>query len=221
MPRVLIIDDDKKFVPLLERGFLFEGFDVATALTGEEAIERAQSAPPDVVVLDIGMPGLDGFDVLRRLRGDSDVPIIMLTARDEVADKVAALGLGADDYVAKPFAFDELVARVWAVLRRRGATPPGPVTFSDLVCDPATREVVRGGKPIELTTMEFDLLHHFLRHPRLVQTREVLLENVWGFEREVDTNVVDVHVGRVRRKLGDPRLIHTVWGVGYVLKESE
>jgi two-component system response regulator MprA len=221
MARVLIVDDDKKFVPLLERGLRFEGFEVETAATGKEAIDRAPVVMPDIVVLDIGMPGLDGFEVLRRLRVGSDVPVVMLTARDEVADKIAALGLGADDYVAKPFAFDELVARIRALLRRRGAISEEKLTFADLSCDLWTREVVRGGRSIELTATEFDLLVHLLKHPRHVQTREGLLRSVWGYDRLVETNVVDVHVGRIRRKLGDPHLIQTVRSVGYILKEEE
>ncbi len=221
MARFFIVDDDKKFVPLLERGLRFEGFEVETAATGKEAIDRVPVVMPDIVVLDIGMPGLDGFEVLRQLRVGSDVPVVMLTARDEVADKIAALGLGADDYVAKPFAFDELVARIRALLRRRGAISEERLTFADLSCDLLTREVVRGDRSIELTATEFDLLVHLLRHPRRVQTREGLLRSVWGYDRLVETNVVDVHVGRIRRKLGDPHLIHTVRSVGYILKEEE
>ena len=221
MPRVLIVDDDRKFVPLLERGFRYEGFDVAAAANGEDGLDLVRSSsPPDVMILDIGMPGADGFEVLRRLRNISDVPVVMLTARDEVADKVAALGLGADDYVAKPFAFDELVARVRALLRRRGITATYRIDFADLSCDLTTREVVRGGRAIDLTAKEFDLLVQFVRHPRQVQRREALLRSVWGYDRAVETNVVDVTVGHLRKKLGAPRLIQTVWAIGYVLRED-
>jgi two-component system response regulator MprA len=221
VPRVLIVDDDRKFVPLLERGFRYEGFDVAAAANGDEGLELVRSSRPDVMILDIGMPGADGFEVLRRLRILSDVPVVMLTARDEVADKVAALGLGADDYVAKPFAFDELVARVRAVLRRRGVAATYRLEFSDLSCDLTTREVLRDGRAIELTAKEFELLVQFVRHPRRVQSREALLSSVWGYDRAVDTNVVDVTVGHLRKKLGEPRLIQTVWAVGYVMREEE
>lgn len=218
MARVLLVDDDKKLLPLLERGFRYEGFEVLTALNGEEGLALARAQNPDVVVLDIGMPGLDGFEVCRLLRLRSEVPVIMLTARDEVSDKVNALSLGADDYVAKPFAFDELVARVRAVLRRRPAPQGHRLAYADLACDLATREVVRGGRPIELTAKEFDLLAYFLRHPRRVLTREGLLQGVWGYDFSGDTNVVDVYVGYLRQKLGEPRLIQTIRGVGYSLR---
>jgi two-component system response regulator MprA len=220
MPRVLLVDDDRDLVALLARGFRYEGFDVCTALTGDDGLELASGGDCDVVVLDIGMPGLDGFAVLHRLRLKSDVPIVMLTARDDVDDKVAALGGGADDYVAKPFSFDELVARVRAVLRRRPDASQR-LEYADLVCDLGTREVVRGGRPIELTAREFDVLTHLLAHPRQVVSREAFLRAVWGYPVDVDTNVVDVHVGHLRRKLGEPTLIRTVWGVGYALRAEE
>jgi DNA-binding response OmpR family regulator len=216
MPRVLLVDDDRKLVPLLERGFRYEGFDVLTATSGEEGLALAHAHAPDVVVLDIGMPDVDGFEVCRRLRARLDVPIIMLTARDEVEDKVRALGLGADDYIPKPFAFDELVARVQARLRRRA--PAQRLAFGDVVCDPTTREVWRAGRPVQLTTREFDLLAYFLRHPRQALTREALLRNVWGYASSADTKVVDVYIGYLRVKLGEPRLIQTIRGIGYALK---
>lgn len=218
MPRVLIVDDDRNLVALLQRGFRYEGFEVLTALDGNEGLELAAGGRCDAVVLDIGMPGLDGFDLLRRLRLKSDVPVVMLTARDEVADKVAALGVGADDYVAKPFSFDELVARVRAVLRRGRPDAADRLRYGDLACDLGTREVVRGERPIELTAREFDVLVHFLTHPRRALSRESFLRAVWGYDVDVDTNVVDVHVGHLRRKLGEPPLIRTVWGVGYALR---
>jgi DNA-binding response OmpR family regulator len=220
MPRVLLVDDDRDLVALLARGFRYEGFDVCTALTGDDGLELASGGDCDVVVLDIGMPGLDGFALLHRLRLKSDVPVVMLTARDEVADKVAALGGGADDYVAKPFSFDELVARVRAVLRRRPEAPER-LEYADLVCDLGTREVARGGREIELTAREFDVLAQLLAHPRQVVTRDAFLRAVWGYPVDVDTNVVDVHVGHLRRKLGEPPLIRTVWGVGYSLRAEE
>ena len=220
MPRVLLVDDDRDLVALLARGFRYEGFDVCTALTGHDGLELASGGDCDVVVLDIGMPGLDGFALLRRLRLKSDVPVVMLTARDEVADKVAALGGGADDYVAKPFSFDELVARVRAVLRRRPEASER-LEYADLVCDLGTREVVRGGREIELTAREFDVLAYLLAHPRQVVSRDAFLRAVWGYPVDVETNVVDVHVGHLRRKLGEPPLIRTVWGVGYSLRAEE
>ena len=217
MARVLLVDDDRKLLSLLERGFRFEGFDVQTATRGAQGVELARSERPDVVVLDIGMPDLNGFDVCRQVRLHLDVPVIMLTARDDVDDKVRALDLGADDYVSKPFAFDELVARVRAVLRRRGGTSER-LAFADLVCDLSTREVTRGGRMVALTPREFALLVYFLRHPRQVLTRDIILQAVWGDEFSSDAKVVDVYVGYLRHKLNLPQLIQTVRGVGYALK---
>lgn len=220
-PRVLLVDDDKKLLPLLERGFRYEGFEVLAASNGEEGLALVRTRAPDVVILDIGLPALDGLEVCRHLRHHADVPIIMLTARDEVADKVRALNLGADDYVTKPFAFDELVARVRALLRRRAPAQAGRLGFEDLTCDVGTREVVRAGRSIELTAREFDLLVCLLRHPRQVLMRDALLEKVWGFQFSGDTKVVDVYIGYLRQKLGEPRLIQTVRGVGYALRGPE
>lgn len=217
MARVLLVDDDRKLLSLLERGFRFEGFDVQTATRGAQGVELARSERPDVVVLDIGMPDLNGFDVCRQVRLHLDVPVIMLTARDDVDDKVRALDLGADDYVSKPFAFDELVARVRAVLRRRGGASER-LAFADLVCDLSTREVTRGGRMVALTPREFALLVYFLRHPRQVLTRDIILQAVWGDEFSSDAKVVDVYVGYLRHKLNLPQLIQTVRGVGYALK---
>lgn len=180
----------------------------------------ARTRAPDVVVLDIGLPVLDGFEVCRHLRRHLDVPIIMLTARDDVADKVSALNLGADDYVTKPFAFDELVTRVRALLRRRGPSQTGRLAFADLTCDVNTREVERAGRPVALTAREFDLLVCFLRHPRQVLMRDALLQQVWGYDFSGDTKVGDVYVGYLRQKLGGPRLIQTVRGIGYALRSS-
>jgi DNA-binding response OmpR family regulator len=220
MPRLLLADDDRKLLSLLERGFRYEGYDVRTTLTGEQCLAAAREHRPDIVVLDVGMPDLDGFEVCRRLRGQTDAPVIMLTARDEVPDKVRAFDLGADDYVTKPFAFDELIARVRAVLRRRAAGGGDRLTFADLVCDAAAREATRAGRPVSLTTREFDLLMCFLRHPRRVLTREALLQQVWGYDFDGDAKVVDVYVGYLRQKLGTPRLIQTVRGIGYVLRDD-
>jgi DNA-binding response OmpR family regulator len=219
-PMVLIVDDDRMLAPLLERSHRYEGFEVRCAYSGADAIAVVENELPDLVLLDIGMPDRDGFDVLRDLRRTSDVPVVMLTARDEVSDKVDALGQGADDYVAKPFAFEELVARIRAVLRRRGAEALDRISYEDLCCDLGTREVVRAGAKVDLTVREFDLLAYLLRNARRVQSRESLQRAVWGYTTHVETNVVDVHVGHLRRKLGDPPLIQTVRGVGYVLRSE-
>jgi DNA-binding response OmpR family regulator len=219
-PRVLVVDDDRLLVPLLERGLRYEGFDVACAYSAADAIATASAGQSDLVLLDIGMPDGDGFAVLRELRRHSDVPVVMLTARDEVSDKVDALDLGADDYVAKPFAFEELMARIRAVLRRRGADALDRVGYDDLCCDLGTREATRAGHSIELTATEFDLLAFLVRNARRVQSRAALLRSVWGYDTPIDTNVVDVHIGHIRRKLGDPQIIQTVRGVGYVLRSG-
>jgi two-component system, OmpR family, response regulator MprA len=218
VPRILLVDDDRNLLELLERGFRFEGFRVMTARDGQGCIDVLERQAPDVVLLDIGLPTIDGFDVLKRLRRGSDVPVVMLSARDEVTDKVSALGIGADDYVAKPFAFDELLARVRAVLRRRRPDSTDLLTFADIRCDLTAREVTRRDRTIELTAKEFDILVHFMRHPRQVLTRDSFLEHVWGHEVILETNVVDVHIGHLRRKLGEPRVIHTVRAVGFALR---
>ncbi|MGH2555989.1 MAG: response regulator transcription factor [Actinomycetota bacterium] len=218
--RILLIDDDPKIVGLLRRGLAYEGFDVYTASDGAGGQGAVRSHRPHIVLLDIAMPGMDGFEVCRRLRLESDVAIIMLTARDDVADKVSALDLGADDYMPKPFAFDELLARIRAVLRRRQEGGE-PLVYADVSLNPSTHEVRRGDRPVELTATEYGLLLLFLRHPRQVLTREQILSQVWGFREPPDTSVLDVHVGHLRRKLeaGDePRLIHTIRGIGYALR---
>ena len=216
-----MVDDDEKLVPLLQRGLAHEGFEVFTAQDGTTGVETASTCRPHVVLLDIAMPGPDGFEVCRRLRLGEDTAIIMLTARDDVADKVNALNLGADDYVAKPFAFDELVARIHAVLRRRRAEGE-PLQYADLALHPATREVWRAGHPVELTNREYDLLVLFMRHPRQVLTRDQILEQVWGYDAEIDTNALEVHIGHLRQKLeahDAKRLIQTTRGIGYSLRE--
>jgi two-component system response regulator MprA len=218
--RVLLIDDDRKIVSLLERGLAFEGFEVTTAPDGAAGLRAASAHHPQVVLLDIAMPEPDGFEVCRRLRLTYDVPIIMLTARDDIGDKVTALNLGADDYVAKPFAFDELLARMRAVLRRHHAGDE-PLTYLDLVIDPRTREVHRGSRAIELTGREFDLLLFFVRHPRQVLTRQQLMERLWGYDESPETNALDVHIAHLRQKLqadGRTRLIQTIRGIGYALR---
>jgi two-component system response regulator MprA len=224
--RVLIVDDDPKILSLLRRGLSFEGYQVTTAEDGPGALTAARDQPPDLVVLDVMMPGLDGLEVCRRLRAGSEgVPILMLTARDTVPDRVAGLDAGADDYLVKPFAFDELLARMRALLRRSRVEEreSGVLRFADLELNPASREAFRGGQAIPLTAREFDLLELFLRNPRIVLTRETIFERVWGSDFLGETNVIDVHVKALRDKLeagGGGRVIQTVRGVGYALRES-
>jgi DNA-binding response OmpR family regulator len=221
-PEVLVVDDEPAIRRALERALRLEGFTVRTAAGGRAALDAVSEAAPDVIVLDIAMPDLDGVTVTSRLRADGiDVPICVVSARDEIDDRVAGLQAGADDYVVKPFALPELVARLHALLRRRTEPPSVPVHFGDLHVDPARRQVRRGTRAIDLTRREFDLLETFVRHPSLVLTRAQLLTTVWGYDFEVDSNVVDVFVGYLRRKLeaeGESRLLHTVRGVGFVLR---
>ncbi len=217
-PRVLVVDDDVKLVGLLARSLRFEGFDVVCANTADAALAVLREREPDLVLLDIGMPERDGIGVLRETRRVSDVAVVMLTARDEVQDKVGALDLGADDYVAKPFDIDELVARMRAVLRRRGKPALDRLSYGDVRLDLGRREADRDGQPLALTATEFDVLAHLLRYPRQVHSRQALHRAVWGYDSDSDSNVVDVHVGHLRRKLGDPPLIHTVRGVGFTLR---
>src|SRR5579883_3337353 len=221
--RILVIDDDLSITTALRRALSFEGYTVDVALDGEEGLRKARDVAPDLVILDVLMPGIDGFEVCRRLRAGDDTPILMLTARDEVADRVRGLDAGADDYLVKPFAPDELLARVRALLRRRD--PRGrsaTLRFADLTVETRTRQVFRGDREIKLSAKEFDLLAYFARHPRQVLTREQLLEAVWGYAFDGESNIVDVYVGYLRQKLearNEPRLIHTVRGVGFVLRE--
>ncbi len=220
--RILVVDDDPEIVSFLKRGLTYEGYVVDTAADGTEALAKAHEREPDLVVLDIMMPGIDGIEVSKRLRQAGDVPILMLTAKGTVADRVAGLDSGADDYLVKPFAFDELLARVRALLRRRQSKEDVLLRFSDLSLNTATREVNRGNEAIELTAQEFDLLELFMRHPRQVLKRVLICEKVWGYDYGGESNVIEVYVLYLRSKLeagGRPRLIHTVRGVGYVLKD--
>jgi len=221
--RILVIDDDQHIVSFLRRALSYSGYEVEVARDGETGLSRALQFQPDLVVLDIMMPGLDGYEVCRRLRVGGEVPILMLTAKDEVADRVRGLDVGADDYLVKPFAVEELQARIRALLRRREADSSRQVLrFQDLSVDLGTREVRRGDRTVELTAREFDLLVMFMRNQRQVLTRELLLERVWGFDFEAETHVLEVYIGYLRQKLeanGEKRLIHTVRGVGYVLRE--
>ena len=218
--RILLVDDDTKILGLLQRGLAYEGFEVYSATDGEAGLVAAHTHRPHLILLDIAMPGPDGFELCRHFRQQSDTAVIMLTARDDVQDKVSALNLGADDHVAKPFSFDELVARIRAVLRRH-RTEGEPLVYADLLLNPATHEVERAGQPIALTAREYELLLLFMRHPRQVLTREQILEQIWGYKTEVDTNVVDVFIGHLRQKLeadGGSRLIQTLRGIGYALR---
>jgi len=220
--RILVVDDDPEIVSFVRRGLAYEGYTVVTAADGKEALTKAHDKEPDLIILDIMMPGIDGIEVAKRLRQGGDVPILMLTAKGTVADKVTGLESGADDYLVKPFAFDELLARVKALLRRRQPKEGETLRFSDLSLNTATREVRRGNEIIEFTTQEFDLLELFMHHPRQVLKRDLIYERIWGYDFEGLSNVIEVYVRYLRSKLeagGRPRLIHTVRGVGYVLKE--
>ena len=228
--RILVVDDDPRIVAAVQRALVYEGWTVQVASDGPSALRSARESPADLVVLDIMLPGLDGTEVCRRLRAGGDVSILMLTALDGTADRVRGLDSGADDYLVKPFAYEELLARVRAMLRRRSlhqesaaANAPIVLRFADLTLDTGTREVSRGSRAVPLSALEFDLLEYFLRQPRLVLSRAQILGAVWGFDASTASNVVDVYVGYLRSKLesaGEGRLLHTVRGVGYVLKEG-
>ena len=224
-PRILVVDDERALRDSLRRALALEGYEVELATDGQDALQRLAADPvaPDAIVLDVLMPGLDGLEVARRLREAGDrTPILMLTARAEVEDRVAGLDAGADDYVVKPFALDELFARVRALLRRADREESEVLRFADLELEPATREVRRGGERIELTRTEFALLELFLRNPRQVLTRSLIFERVWGYDFGLSSNSLDVYIGYLRRKTeagGRPRLIYTVRGVGYALRE--
>jgi two-component system response regulator MprA len=226
-PRVLVVDDDRAVRESLRRSLEFNGYDVALAADGAEALAGIAATAPDVVIMDVMMPRLDGIETTRALRSaGNDLPILVLTARDAVGDRVEGLDAGADDYLTKPFALQELLARLRALLRRvvpHEDTPDETLAFADLSMDIATREVRRGQRLVELTRTEFTLLEMFLRRPRRVLERSFILEEVWGYDFPTTANSLEVYVGYLRRKTeaeGEPRLIHTVRGVGYVLKES-
>jgi|SwirhisoilCB2_FD_contig_101_252233_length_1380_multi_4_in_0_out_0_2 two-component system response regulator MprA len=220
---ILVVDDDPRITDLLRRIFAYEGYSVAVAASGEEAFKRTLERPADLVVLDLMLPGLDGLEVVRRLRlAEDQVPVLMLTARDAVSDRVKGLDAGADDYLVKPFAPEELVARVKAMLRRNQAERQEVLHYADVELDTGTRVARRGEREIELSPTEYELLALLLRRPRQVLTRDVIMDRVWGMDFEGSSNVLEVYIGYLRNKLeaGDkPRLIHTVRGIGYVLKE--
>ncbi|WP_376794495.1 response regulator transcription factor [Thermogemmatispora sp.] len=219
-PTVLIVDDEPQIIDFLQMGFVYEGFQVLVATSGPEAVRLATQHQPDIIILDIMLPGCDGLEVTRQLRRSHDIPIIMLTARDEVDDRVAGLDCGADDYLTKPFAFRELMARTRAVLRRHGNNVADILSFQDITLDRGTHTVTLRGEPIDLTPREFSLLELFLMHPRQVLSRDTILSRVWGYDYVGDDNIVEVYVRHLREKLHDnpPRLLQTVRGIGYTLR---
>ncbi len=222
--RILIVEDEAEIADYLRRGLAFEGYAIELASDGPAALVAARDRPPDLVILDLMLPGIDGLEVARRIRAADDLPIIMLTARDAVADRVAGLESGADDYVLKPFAFEELLARIRVQLRRREAQATTEMLrFNRLTLNIAAHEARLSDRRIEFTAKEFDLLELFMRHPHQVLTREVLYDRIWGYDFGGESNVLEVYIRALRQKLdaaGAPRLIHTVRGVGYILREE-
>ncbi len=222
-PKILVVDDDERIAASVRRALIYEGYDVEVAHDGEAALEAARRLNPDLVVLDVMLPGIDGVEVCRRLRATGDVAVLMLTARDAVSDRVRGLDSGADDYLVKPFAYEELLARVRSLLRRNDPADRHLLRCADLEIDVDAVEARRGGRTIELTALEFRLLEHLCSNQRVVLTRPQILESVWGLDADTTSNVVDVYVRYLRNKLeadGEARLIHTVRGVGYVLKDA-
>jgi len=220
--RVLVVEDDDEIADVLRRSLRQEGHEVRTALDGEEALETARDFAPDLVVLDLGLPKLDGVEVCRRLRKESDVPILILTARTGTDDRVSGLDAGADDYLVKPFERAELLARLRALMRRRPPRGSASLRVGDLSLNPDTQEVMRGERGLELTAREFELLEFLMRNQRLVISRERLLEEVWGYDPTSMTNTIDVFISNLRRKLeegGEPRVLHTKRGAGYVVRQ--
>ncbi len=225
---VLVVDDDDRLVSSVRRVLAYEGYRVLTATSGPEGLQLARDESPDLIILDVMLPGVDGLEIARRVQAGGGVPVLMLSARDRIEDKVAGLEAGADDYLVKPFAVEELLARVKARLRRRepeaaaGTPTASLLRFADLVLDTGGREARRADRVIRLTSKEYDLLHLFMRHPRRVLPHTYILEQVWGYDFEGESNLVPVYVGQLRSKLeadGEPRLIHTVRHAGYVLRE--
>ena len=223
MQRVLVIDDDPTVTSVLKRGLAYEGFTVDTAATGAGGLAIARDHKPDLVILDVMLPGLDGYEVLRRLRSADDaVPVLMLTARDDVSDQVKGLEAGADDYVVKPFTFSVLAARVKALLRRHDVERSELLQFDGLTLDTGSRRARRGERDIEFTATEYEVLRQFMLHPRRVLPKHFLMDRIWGYDMEGSSNVLEVYVKQIRRKLeagGETRLIHTFRGAGYVLRE--
>lgn len=222
--RILLIEDDEAILNFLRRGLSYEGYEVEVAKEGQSGLILARDTPPDLVVLDWMLPGLDGLEVCRRLRQGGATPILMLTARDTVNDRVQGLDAGADDYLVKPFNLDELLARIRALLRRTQSKTPQIYEFGDLTLDTGTRRAHRNGRMIDLTAKEYELLELFMRHPRQVLTRSVIYDGVWGYDFGGESNIIEVYVRYLRQKLelpGEDRLIHTVRGMGYALREGD
>ncbi|MCY9666130.1 response regulator transcription factor [Paenibacillus alginolyticus] len=222
---IMVIDDDEKITSMLRRGLAFEGYSVITAANGSDGLKQMLTAEPHLLILDVMMPHIDGWEVVRRVReSGSEVPILMLTAKDEISDRVKGLDLGADDYLVKPFALEELLARVRVLLRRRTERPEqqtNRLSYEDTILDLDTREVFRGEKLIELTTKEFDLLHLFMQNPKRVLSRDIIMEKIWGYDYSGESNVLEVYIALLRQKTeeyGHKRLIQTVRGAGYVLR---
>lgn len=222
--RVLVVEDEARIAQFLERGLIYEGYRVDVARDGHGGLNSARDNPPDLVILDWMLPGLDGLEVCKRLRAASDVPILMLTAKEEVNDRVRGLDAGADDYLVKPFSFDELLARVRALFRRSAPTSrPDVLRFDDLTLDTGTHRAHRGDRAIDLTAKEYELLELFMRNPRQVLTRDMIFDRVWGYDFGGESNIIEVYVRYLRQKTEsdtEMRLIHTVRGVGYVLREE-
>jgi two-component system response regulator MprA len=221
--RILIIEDDEGIVKILKRSLIYEGYQVDSAADGESGLNQAHNLHPDLVILDWMLPGIDGLEVCQRLRAGGGLPILMLTAKDALDDRVLGLDSGADDYLVKPFELDELLARIRALLRRTMPERAVTMTFQDLILDTSTRQATRFGRVISLTAKEYDLLELFLRHPRQVLTRDMIFDRVWGYDFGGESNVLDVYIRYLRQKLessGEARLLHTARGVGYVLREE-
>ena len=221
--KILVIEDEERIREFLKRGLSFEGYQVETAADGQTGLDLAREEPPDLVLLDLRLPGMDGLEVCRRLRAASEVPILMLTAKETIEDRVVGLDAGADDYLVKPFAFDELMARMRALLRRAQPSKPQIYRFADLELDTGTRQGRRGGHLFDLTAKEYELLELFMRHPRQVLTRDIIFDRVWDYDFGGESNIIEVYVRYLRQKTeqsGMSRLIHTVRGIGYVLRDD-
>lgn len=222
MLKILVIEDDPAILRLLQRGLTMEGYQVDTAVDGESGLKLFQERQPDLIVLDLMLPGMDGMEVCQRIRQKSKVPILILTAKDAIQDRVEGLDAGADDYLVKPFNLEELLARIRALLRRTEQERQPVLQFEDVTMNTITREVYRGERKLQLTKKEYQLLELFLRHPRQVLTREVIFDRIWGYDFGGESNVLEVYIRYLRQKMeqnGEPRLIYTVRGVGYVMRE--